>query len=98
MLGRLPRILVVKLSIGNDDLSPARKQTVLTLKALHKNEFVYQCLTRIIHELDVHRRKPLHEKELRLSCPKRCAKVTRSVSEGNTGTSSLTLRVTNNPG
>ena len=35
--------------------------------------------------------------ELRLSCPKRCAKVTRSVSEGNTRTSSLTNRVTNNP-
>ena len=37
-------------------------------------------LTRIIHELDVYHRKSGHEKELRLSCPKRCAKVTRSVS------------------
>ena len=48
-------------------------------------------LVRIIHELDVHGRKPMREKEVRLSCPKRRAKVTRSVSEGNTRTSPHTL-------
>ena len=53
---------------------------------------------RIIHELGGDNGKLFREERLWLFFPKHLAIVTRSVSEETPGTSSLTRRVTKNPG